>query len=176
MSTAHSPTARSLEATDFSNTHIVVLTSRWHGDITSRLRAAVIGTLSQQGVDPQNIHSYDVPGSYELPLAANFFASASQPVSNSSTPPCHAIICLGCVVKGETRHDEYINHAVADGIQTVSLQYNLPVIFGVLTTDTLEQANDRAGGKYPNQGHDYALAALEMISLHQQANSLFSRS
>jgi 6,7-dimethyl-8-ribityllumazine synthase len=177
VSTAHSPTARLLEPFDFSNTHIIVLTSRWHGDITARLRAAAIGTLTQQGVDPQHIHSYDVPGSYELTSAAHFFAQAGHQVPPSQTSPrCDAIICLGCVVKGETRHDEYINHAVAQGIQAVSLQYNIPVVFGVLTTDTIEQANDRAGAKFPNQGHEYALAALEMLSLKQQAQRLFATS
>lgn len=116
-----------------------------------------LSTLLEAGVPKQNITVRNVPGTYELPIAAQMVLAAD--------PSVDAVICLGCVVQGETRHFEFICQSTAQGIKDVSLKYNRPVIFGVLTPDTMQQALDRAGGKYGNKGQEAAVAALEMVDL-----------
>ena len=116
-----------------------------------------LSTLLEAGVPKQNIAVRNVPGTYELPIAAQMVLAAD--------PSVDAVICLGCVVQGETRHFEFICQSTAQGIKDVSLKYNRPVIFGVLTPDTMQQALDRAGGKYGNKGQEAAVAALEMVDL-----------
>lgn len=117
-----------------------------------------LSTLLEAGVPKQNIAVRNVPGTFELPIAAQMVLAAD--------PSVDAVICLGCVVQGETRHFEFICQSTAQGIKDVSLKYNRPVIFGVLTPDTMQQALDRAGGKYGNKGQEAAVAALEMVDLH----------
>jgi 6,7-dimethyl-8-ribityllumazine synthase len=97
-----------------------------------------------------------VPGSFELPLAAQWSAKKKK---------IDAVICLGCVIQGETRHFEFINQSVAQGIKDVGLKYNKPVIFGVLTTDNMRQAMDRAGGKHGNKGDEAAITAIKMLAI-----------
>ncbi len=100
-----------------------------------------------------------VPGAFELTTGAQML---------SSVPKFEAIICLGCVIKGETKHDEYINHAVANGLTQLSLRIKKPVIFGLLTTNNLKQAKDRAGGKHGNKGIEAALTAVRMLALKKK--------
>ncbi len=142
---------------DHSDDQIAIVASKWNPEVTDALTQGACATLMAAGVPEASISIYRIPGSYELPSAAQFVIEAS--------PGIDAVICLGCVVQGETKHFDFINQAVAQGIKDVSLKYNLPVIFGVLTPDTLQQALDRAGGKYGNKGEEAAVAALEMIDL-----------
>lgn len=133
-----------------------VVTSEWNEAITSILEKGCIETLIKHGVLKKNIHILKVPGSFELPLGARMLATKER---------LDAVICLGCVIKGETRHDEYINQAVAHGIMQLGLTSGRPVVFGVLTPDNMEQAVDRAGGKHGNKGIEAAVTALKMIAL-----------
>jgi 6,7-dimethyl-8-ribityllumazine synthase len=133
---------------------VAVLVARWNPEITEALYQGALETLQRYGVE--RVLRLQVPGSFELPLAARQVAT---------TKNFDAIICLGAVIKGETRHDEYINHAVCKGLMDVQLKFKLPVMMGVLTCETLEQAQDRAGGKHGNKGSECAVAALEMIDL-----------
>jgi 6,7-dimethyl-8-ribityllumazine synthase len=142
---------------DHSDDQVAIVASKWNPEVTDALTLGAQATLMAAGVPEKNISIYRVPGSYELPSAAQFVIEGR--------PEMDAVICLGCVVQGETKHFDFINQAVAQGVKDVSLKYNLPVIFGVLTPDTLQQALDRAGGKYGNKGEEAAVAALEMIDL-----------
>ncbi len=139
---------------DASGMRIGIVVADWNAQITHALFEACLQTLLQQGVAEQNIHSLQVPGAYELPIAAQHLAEQYQP---------DAIIALGCVIKGETSHNEYINHAVSQGLMQLSLQYRKPFIFGLLTTNNLQQAKDRAGGKHGNKGTEAAITALKMM-------------
>lgn len=136
---------------------VAIVASKWNAEVTDALLAGAKQTLLAAGVPAKQILEYRVPGSYELPTGAQFAIEGN--------PGLDAVICLGCVVQGETRHFEFINQAIAQGVKDVSLKYNLPVIFGVLTPDTNQQALDRAGGKFGNKGEEAAVAALEMIDL-----------
>ncbi|HSI89735.1 MAG TPA: 6,7-dimethyl-8-ribityllumazine synthase [Adhaeribacter sp.] len=140
---------------DASGKRFGMVVAEWNKEITDSLCKGAFETLLKHGVSEQHIHRNTVPGSYELPLAAQFLAQSNE---------IDAVICLGVVIKGETKHDDYINNAVAQGLIQVSLKYNKPVIFGVLTTNTLEQAMDRSGGRYGNKGVEAAVAAIHMLS------------
>ncbi|MDP4678992.1 MAG: 6,7-dimethyl-8-ribityllumazine synthase, partial [Cyclobacteriaceae bacterium] len=113
-------------------------------------------TLINQGALPVNIIRIDVPGSFELSLGAQKMAEKEE---------IDAVICIGCVIQGETKHFDFICSAVANGITHVSLKYNKPVIFGVLTPNTQKQALDRAGGKHGNKGDEAAITAIKMLNL-----------
>ncbi len=133
-----------------------MVVSEWNDQITDALYQGARETLMDHGVKPQNIVRSDVPGSFELPLGAQWMAEK---------PDIDAIICLGCVIQGETPHFKFINEAVAQGIKDVGLKFNKPVIFGVLTTDNMKQALDRAGGKHGNKGDEAAITAIKMLSI-----------
>ena len=133
---------------------IGIVVSEWNDQITDSLLSAAYEVLSTYGAKPKNIIIKSVPGSFELPLAAQFLASQKD---------IDAVICLGCVIQGETRHFDFICDAVANGITNVGLKYNKPIIFGVLTTNTLQQALDRAGGKHGNKGEEAAFTAVKML-------------
>ncbi|MEI6576927.1 MAG: 6,7-dimethyl-8-ribityllumazine synthase [Bacteroidota bacterium] len=135
---------------------ICIVVSEWNTGVTFALAEGARSTLINAGVSAENIRLYTVPGSFELPLAASWAASEHD---------VDAVICLGCVIQGETRHFEFISQAVAQGVTRASLDTQKPVIFGVLTTDTLEQAEARSGGKHGNKGIEGAVAALRMLSL-----------
>lgn len=132
-----------------------VIVSEWNSEITESLYVGAAATLKKHGVKQANIIKKYVPGSYELTLAAQWMAQKKD---------IHAVICLGCVIQGETRHFDFICDAVAHGLTNVSLKYNKPVIFGVLTPNTQQQALDRAGGKYGNKGDEAAATAIKMLS------------
>ncbi len=135
---------------------IAIIVSRFHEDITELLLKGAIERLIELGIDDKDLQIARVPGAVELPLAAQQFAKHED---------CLAIICLGAVIRGETDHYDYVCQQVSNGCQRVSLDFDIPVIFGVLTTDNKEQALARAGGTHGHQGHYAAEAALEMIAL-----------
>ncbi len=136
---------------------VAIVVSKWNADITEELFKGAFNTLLEVGLDESSIYRYDVPGSFELPLGAK--------IALDARPDLDGVICIGCVVQGETRHFEFISQAVSHGIMQVNLEYGVPTIFGVLTPDTQQQAIDRAGGKYGNKGTEAAVALLEMIDL-----------
>ncbi len=135
---------------------IAVLVSEWNEAVTESLYEGAYQVLIRNGVKKENILRSNVPGSYELSFGAQLYAQKKE---------VDAVICLGCVIRGETMHFTFICDSVAQGLKDVSLKYNKPVIFGVLTTDTLQQALDRAGGKHGNKGEDAAIAAMKMLAL-----------
>ena len=133
-----------------------IVVSKWNEDITNELLAGAKSILESAAVIPENIEVLFVPGSFELPWGARQLMKADKK---------DAIICLGCIVQGETKHDEYIANAVATGIMQLSLASGVPVLFGVLTTNSYEQARDRAGGTCGNKGCEAAIAALELAHI-----------
>lgn len=139
---------------EVSDKHFGIVVSEWNDQITGALLEGALETLKEQGVTKENIKTHYVPGSFELPLGAQFLAQQEA---------FDAVICLGCVIQGETRHFDFICDAVAQGICNVGLKYNKPVVFGVLTTNTLQQALDRAGGKHGNKGEEAAITAVKML-------------
>ncbi|MDR1113376.1 MAG: 6,7-dimethyl-8-ribityllumazine synthase [Bacteroidales bacterium] len=139
---------------------IGIIVSEWNATITSALLEGAKTTLLKQGINASQIKIYHVPGSFELPLAASMLLEANDAID--------AIICLGCVIQGETRHFEFISHAVANGITQISANYNSPVIFGVLTCNTMEQAEERSGGNHGNKGVEAAISCLKMLMLQDK--------
>ena len=133
-----------------------IVVSEWNKEITDNLLQGAVETLLEHGVDEKDIYVRHVPGSFELPFGASTLLEKKK---------FDAVICLGCVIQGETRHFEFISQAVAHGIMKVSLSEGIPVIFGVLTTDTLQQAKDRSGGALGNKGTEAAVTALKMAAL-----------
>ena len=154
---------------DFSHTTIPqgesfkfgIVTAQWNAEVTSALYNGAVSLLEKQGVKPDNIIEITVPGSFELTSGADILLSKKT---------VDAVICLGCVIKGETPHFDFICNAVANGISQVAIKYNKPVIFGVLTTNTLDQAQARAGGKHGNKGEEAAATALLMADLQKNLN------
>ena len=157
---------------DLSQTRIGIVVSEWNDQITNALFQGAMETLIKEGVKEENVVVKTVPGSFELTIGAQHLLSVPDCEFDGSaedmqrfTESCvDAVICLGCVIQGETRHFEFICNAVANGITNVSIEYNTPVIFGVLTTDNLQQAIDRSGGKHGNKGVEAAITALKMVS------------
>jgi len=135
--------------------HFAIVVSRFNELVTSRLLAGAINTLQRHGVGDERITVVWVPGSFEIPLVAQRLAESGR---------LAAICCLGAVIQGETDHHEYINQQTAAGIRHASQSTGVPVLFGVLTCDNLEQALNRAGGKAGNKGSEVALAAIEMVN------------
>lgn len=133
-----------------------VVVAEWNTAITHALYEGCIDTLLKHGAKEENIHTAQVPGSFELPSGASILAGQHK---------LDAVICLGCVIKGETNHDDYINQAVASGLVALSLASNKPHIFGLLTVLNEQQAHDRAGGKHGNKGVEAAIAAIRMAAL-----------
>ena len=141
------------------NVKIGIVVSEWNETITGALKEGALAFLDEAGITKEQIAVYSVPGSFELPSFAAMLLDADDTLD--------AVICLGCVIQGETRHFEFISNAVANGIMRVSLDYGVPVVFGVLTCDTLEQAQERAGGKHGNKGVEAAYTCLKMIEMQQ---------
>ncbi|WP_194973646.1 6,7-dimethyl-8-ribityllumazine synthase [Aquiflexum lacus] len=139
---------------DMSQKKFGIVVSEWNDQVTESLFTAAVETLLKHGVKKDNIFRKNVPGSFELTLGAQWLAEIKE---------IDAVICLGCVIQGETRHFDFICDAVAHGITHVGLKYNKPVIFGVLTPNTLQQALDRAGGKHGNKGDEAAITAIKML-------------
>jgi 6,7-dimethyl-8-ribityllumazine synthase len=133
-----------------------IVTAEWNSEITFSLLKGCKETLILHGAKEGNIHSIFVPGTFELPVAAKMLSNVHK---------LDAVICLGCVIKGETSHNEYINNSVANVLQQLSVATSKPFIFGVLTPNSMEQALDRAGGKHGNKGVEAAVTAIKMIFL-----------
>lgn len=135
-----------------------IVVSDWNSDITRALLDGALKTLKKHGASGSNIVVKHVPGSFELTLGAQFLAEYDHP---------DAVICLGCVIRGETPHFTYICQGVTQGITRLNLDYNIPFIFGVLTTENHQQAADRAGGRHGNKGNEAAVTAIIMASLQR---------
>jgi 6,7-dimethyl-8-ribityllumazine synthase len=139
---------------DMSQKKFGIVVSEWNDQVTESLFTGAVETLLKHGVKKDNIFRKNVPGSFELTLGAQWLAEIKE---------IDAVICLGCVIQGETRHFDFICDAVAHGITHVGLKFNKPVIFGVLTPNTLQQALDRSGGKHGNKGDEAAITAIKML-------------
>ncbi len=135
-----------------------IVVSDWNSDITWSLLDGAVNTLKKHGAKDNNIIIKHVPGSFELVLGAQFMAEYDD---------LDAVICLGCVIQGETPHFSYICQGVTHGIAQLNLDYNIPFIFGVLTTNNLQQAIDRSGGKHGNKGDEAAVTAIKMAALQR---------
>lgn len=140
-----------------------VVVSEWNHEITFAMERACIELLQRQGVESKNIERIKVPGTFELPLAAKWLLDRQQKPD--------AVICLGCVVKGETPHFDFICDATAQGIMNLGLSTSIPVIFGVITTLNMEQAKDRSGGKHGNKGEEAAATAIRMAAARKKLGS-----
>lgn len=141
---------------DASRMTFGVVVSEWNPEITFSLYKACMETLAGHGAKDKNIITYKVPGSFELPAGANILMI---------TKKVDAVICLGCIIEGETKHADYISNAVANGLVSLSTKFDSPFIFGVLTPKTMQQAKDRAGGKHGNKGVEAAITAIKMVAL-----------
>lgn len=143
---------------DGKGAKIAIVASRFNEFITKELIGGAEDTLVRHNVDTKDIDVYRVPGAFEIPAICNKIAEKGK---------YDAVITLGAVIRGSTPHFDYVAAEVSKGVASVSMKYNMPVIFGVLTTDTIEQAVERAGTKAGNKGSDAAMAALEMINLYK---------
>ena len=141
---------------DGSRYKISIVVAEWNAEITNALLQGAHDTLLQHGVAEENINIVHVPGSYELTTGADLVLRRGG---------CDAAICLGCVIQGDTRHFDFICEAVSQGLTNVSLKHEKPVIFGLLTTNNMQQAIDRSGGKHGNKGIEAAVTALKMCAL-----------
>jgi len=139
-----------------STANFTIVVARFNGFVVEGLLTGAIDTLTRHGVSDNNITVVRVPGAFEMPLAVKKVAKKKE---------CDAIIALGAVIRGGTPHFEYVAGECASGISRVALEEELPIAFGVLTTDTIEQAIERSGTKAGNKGIDAAMTALEMVSL-----------
>jgi 6,7-dimethyl-8-ribityllumazine synthase len=142
---------------DGAGLRFVLIVSDWNAEITGKLRDSACETLQRHGVRWEDISAVAVPGSFELIYAAKRLADAVRP---------DAVIGLGCVIRGETPHFDYVCAGVTQGFAALNAAGNIPYIFGLLTTDTLQQAEERAGGKYGNKGGECALTAIRMAKIN----------
>ncbi len=133
-----------------------IIVSRFNDFICDRLLGGAVDALTRTGADEKDLEVYKVPGAFEIPLTAKKVAESGK---------YDAVICLGAVIRGATPHFDYVANEVSKGIASVSLETSVPITFGVLTTDTLEQAIERAGSKAGNKGFEAAMAAVEMANL-----------
>jgi 6,7-dimethyl-8-ribityllumazine synthase len=143
---------------DAQGLKVAILVSRFNSFIGERLVEGALDALLRHGAAQDNLVVVRVPGAFEIPLAAKKLAASGR---------YDALICLGAVIRGATPHFDYVSAEVSKGIAAVALEAGIPVTFGVLTTDTLEQAIERAGSKAGNKGFDAAMAAIEMANLYQ---------
>ncbi len=144
------------------NMRFGVVVAEWNIEITSALAQGAVKTLKKHGAKEDNIHLKFVPGSFELPLGAQYFAELEN---------VDAVLLLGCVIQGETRHFDYICDGVTQGTMNLNLKYNKPFVFGLLTTNNEQQAKDRAGGKHGNKGDEAAITAIKMVHLKNSFSS-----
>ena len=141
-----------------------VVVAEWNSEITDALATGAIETLRQYGVSDNNIVVEHVPGSFELTTGADLMLRGDNSLD--------AVICIGCVIQGETRHFDFICEAVSQGITNVALKHERPVIFSLLTTNDMQQAKERAGGRHGNKGVEGAVTALKMIALSRKLTSV----
>lgn len=133
-----------------------IVYSEWNSEITNALVKGTVQTLLKNGVRTENIIEKTVPGSFELTLGAQYMAEKTN---------VDAVICLGCVIQGETRHFDFICDALSNGLTHLNIKHNKPFIFGVLTTSNHQQAMERSGGKHGNKGDEAAVTAIKMLVL-----------
>ena len=145
-----------------SGSRVAIVVSSYHKDITGKLLDGATATLTEIGIATEDIYSAWVPGSWEIPLAAQRLLE---------TEKWDAVICLGCVIRGETTHDQHINTTISNALGVLSLDYSKPVAFGVLTCNTIEQAEARCGGAVGNKGVEAAEAVLHMLALFEEIDS-----
>jgi len=138
-----------------------IVVADWNAEITHALYEGCYDTLVQHGAHPDKIYTFQVPGSFELPAGARMLAGQHNP---------DAVICLGCVIKGDTNHNEYINQAVANALAQMSIASGRAFIFGLLTTNDHQQAVDRSGGKHGNKGVEAAVTAIRMAALRKNSS------
>lgn len=136
-----------------------IVVAEWNINITSNLLKGAYDTLIKHGAQKKNIFVKYVPGSFELPIGAQTIIEKTD---------VDAVICLGSVIQGDTKHFDFVCQATAIGIKDVALSYNVPVIFGVLTDNTLQQAIDRSGGKHGNKGDEAAITAIKMVQFQKE--------
>ena len=139
-----------------------IVVSEWNTEITEALYQGARDTLLKFGASGDDVVRRNVPGSYELTLGAQLMAARKE---------FDAVICIGVVIKGETKHFDFICEAVGQGLTDLNIKYNLPIIFGVLTPNTMQQALDRAGGVHGNKGDEAAITAIKMAALKQELES-----
>jgi 6,7-dimethyl-8-ribityllumazine synthase len=144
---------------DAGNMRFGIVVSDWNSEITWKMLEGSIATLLKHGTSEENIIVRHVPGSFELTIGAQFIVEYDD---------VDAVICLGCIIRGETPHFNYISQGVTQGITQLNLEYNIPFIFGVLTTDNLQQALDRAGGIHGNKGDEASVTAIKMAALQRE--------
>ena len=144
---------------DARNMRFGIVVSDWNRDVTRALLDGAVNTLKKHGTAEENIVVKHVPGSFELTLGAQWLAEYDD---------LDGVICIGCVIQGETPHFTYICQSVTQGITQLNLDYNIPFIFGVLTTSNLQQALERAGGKHGNKGEEAAVTAIKMAALQRK--------
>ena len=137
-----------------------LVSSRWNDFLTARLVEGALDALERLGADEGAVEHFRVPGSFEIPLVARKVAGTGQ---------YDAVICLGTIIRGQTPHFEYIAGEVTKGIAQAGMETGVPVLYGIITADTLEQAIDRAGVKAGNKGFEAALAAVELVNLYREA-------
>ena len=142
------------------NFRIGVVVAEWNSEITMAMAEGAVDTLRQYEVSEENIRVIHVPGSYELTTGADLMLRADSSLD--------AVICIGCVIQGETRHFDFICEAVSQGLTNVSIKHEKPVIFSLLTTNNFEQAKNRAGGAHGNKGVEGAVTALKMAALRRE--------
>ncbi|MGO9480876.1 MAG: 6,7-dimethyl-8-ribityllumazine synthase [Candidatus Kryptoniota bacterium] len=142
-----------------SGLKVAIVVSRFNSFITDKLLSGAIDGLLRHGASENDIHVYYCPGAFEIP------ATAKRIIESKKND---AVICLGAVIRGETAHFEYVAGESAKGVGQLSLDSGIPVIYGILATETVEQAADRAGGKSGNKGFDAAISAIEMVNLFKQ--------
>jgi 6,7-dimethyl-8-ribityllumazine synthase len=143
--------------------NFALVVSRFNDFVTEKLLSGAFDALTRSGAKNENIDIVKVPGAFEIPLAAKKLAQKGR---------YHAVICLGAVIRGATPHFDYVSAEVSKGIAQVSLESSVPIIFGVVTTDTLEQAIERAGTKSGNKGWSAAMAAVEMANLIEAVDQI----
>lgn len=141
---------------------IAIVVSEWNEKITTGLLEGAKSCLLENQLDEQDLSIHYVPGSFELPFGAQLLLEAEKP---------DAVICLGCVIQGETKHFDFVCQGLTQGIKDVSLKYHKPVIFGVLTDNNEQQSIDRSGGKHGNKGTEAAITAIKMVALQQGIES-----
>jgi 6,7-dimethyl-8-ribityllumazine synthase len=142
-----------------SDMHFAIVVSEWNSEITFSLLKGACDTLVKHGANADHIIIEYVPGSFELTAGARMLAETSN---------FDAVLCLGCVIRGETPHFEYICESVALGITQLNIKYDIPFVFGVLTTEDMTQARERSGGKHGNKGDEAAITAIKMVDLKQR--------
>ena len=147
----------------FASSKISIIVSDWNNEITELLYDGALTKLLEHGVKEKNIKKYNVAGSMELVFLSQYLLNKHKNLSG--------IISLGCIIKGETDHDKYIAYSVSKGLMDVSLKFNKPVIFGVLTTNNKKQAFERSGGKFGNKGEESSLALLKTLKITEETNS-----